>query len=230
MDPKQVFKKLKEEKRKNLTELESRKILKYYKIPVVKGKLTTNIKDVLHFAREYGFPVVLKIVSKDILHKSDVGGVFLNIENEDELKRSYRKLLQNVKRNVPKASIEGVFIQKMIKRGYEVIVGGIKDKQFGSCVSFGLGGIYTEIYDDVSFRITPITKKDAEDMIKDTKAFKILNGFRNKPRADMRALVDILLKTSRMLSENPEIKELDINPVFAQEKGAIAVDARIILV
>jgi acetyl-CoA synthetase (ADP-forming) len=228
MKPKEIFETVKKEGRKNLSLAEAIEVLKYYKIPFVRGKIVNNIKDAITYAKKIGFPVVLKIVSKDIVHKTDVGGLILNINNEEELKDSFLRLLNNVRSKVPKAKIDGVLIQQMVN-GYEVLIGGILDEQFGSCISFAMGGIFVEVYSDVSYRVVPITKRDAEEMIKETKAYKILSGFRNKPKADIKALIGILLKTSKILEENPEIKELDINPIFALSKGALAADARIIL-
>jgi len=229
MNPKQIFESVRKKKRRNLTELESREILEYYKLPLVRGKIIKSIEESKKFIDEVGYPVVLKIVSPEIIHKTEVGGVVVNIQNEKQLYDAYNDILKNVKIKMPTARIDGLFIQEMIPSSFEVMVGGKYDNTFGQTIAFGLGGIYVEVYEDVSFRIVPITEKDALNMIKETKAYKILGGYRGKKPADIRALIDILMKTSKMLDSNPEIKELDMNPIFALSDRAVAIDARIII-
>jgi len=229
MNPKQIFESVRKKKRRNLTEIESREILEYYKLPLVKGKIIKSIEESKKFIDEVGYPVVLKIVSPEIIHKTEVSGVVVNIQNEKQLYDAYNDILKNVKIKMPTARIDGLFIQEMIPSSFEVMVGGKYDNTFGQTIAFGLGGIYVEVYEDVSFRIVPITEKDALNMIKETKAYKILAGYRGKKPADIKALIDILMKTSKMLESNPEIKELDMNPVFALSDRAVAIDARIII-
>jgi acetyl-CoA synthetase (ADP-forming) len=229
MSPKQIFESVRKKKRKNLTELESREILEYYKLPLVRGKLIKSIEESKRFIDEVGYPVVLKVVSPEIIHKTEVGGVIINIQNDKQLYEAYNDILKNVKAKIPTARIDGLFIQEMIPSSFEVMVGGKYDNTFGQTIAFGLGGIYVEVYEDVSFRIVPITEKDALNMIKETKVYKILSGYRGKKSADIKALIDILMKTSKMLESNPEIKELDMNPVFALQDRAVAIDARIII-
>jgi acetyl-CoA synthetase (ADP-forming) len=229
MSPKEIFKKVKNSRRNNLTEFEARQILDYYNIPVVKGDIVKSIEEAKKFVEKNGYPVVLKVVSRQIIHKTDVGGVVLNIRNETELYQAYHQIIKSVEKNAPKAKIDGLFIQQMLLNDREVIVGGKKDQTFGQTIAFGLGGIFVEVFEDISFRVVPITRQDAIEMLKEIKALKILKGYRGKPPVDFEALVDILLKTSKMLEENQEIKELDINPVFASSDGAVAGDARIIV-
>ena len=229
MRPKQIFEKVRNENRSNLTEFESREILKYYGIPCVDGLLSQNIEDCITFGEKFGYPLVLKIASRDIIHKTDIGGVLVGIKNEKELRDGFNQIIKNVKQKKPEARIDGIFVQKMLPKSTEVIVGGKKDPTFDSVIVFGLGGIFVEVFEDVSFRIVPITPKDAKNMIKEIKGFEVLNGIRGGKPSDLNALTDILLKTSRVMEENQEIIELDINPIFALEKGAIAVDARIII-
>jgi acetyl-CoA synthetase (ADP-forming) len=229
MSLKEIFKKVKKSRRNNLTELEAREVLTHYKIPVVEGEVVRTIESAKKFVERSGYPVVLKVVSRQIVHKTDVGGVMLNIRNEKELYQAYHQIIKNIENNAPNARIDGFFIQKMMPRDREVIIGGKQDPTFGQTIAFGFGGIFVEVFEDVSFRIVPITKEDAVKMIKEIKAYKILKGYRGKKPVDFKALVDILLKTSRMLEENPEIKELDINPIFALPSGAFAGDARIII-
>lgn len=228
MKPKEIFERVKR-KRNNLTELESREVLTHYGIPLVESEIVKTIEDAKKFVDRIGYPVVLKVVSPQIIHKSDVSGVVIDIRNEKELFQAYHQIIKSVEEKAPKAVIDGFFIQKMIPRDREVIIGGKWDPTFGQTIAFGLGGIFVELFEDVSFRVVPITKEDALGMIKEIKAYKILKGYRGKKPVSINALIDILLKTSKMLEENPEIKELDINPVFALADRAVAGDARIII-
>ncbi|HDM05879.1 MAG TPA: acetyl-CoA synthetase [Candidatus Aenigmarchaeota archaeon] len=229
MKPKEIFKRVKRAKRKNLTEAEAREVLKFYRIPLVEAEIVKNLEEAKSFVKKVGYPVVLKVISPQIIHKTEVGGVILNIRSDKELFEAFHEIMKNVERGMPNAEIKGFFIQKMMPRDYEVIIGGKKDPTFGQTIAFGLGGIFVEVFEDVSFRVVPISKEDAREMIQEIKGYKILKGYRGKKPADINALIDILLKTSKMLEENEEIKELDINPVFALHKGAYAGDARIIL-
>lgn len=211
---------------KTLTIDESFEVLKKHKIPIADYEVVKSKDDATKAAKRLGYPVVLKAISKKITHKSDVGAIALNIKSDEEVKSTFDKILKNMEK--VKAKFDGMLVQKSIDGGQEVIVGGKKDAQFGQTIAFGLGGILVEVFEDVAFRIVPITKADAEEMMKDTRGYKILAGFRGK-RYDTAALVNILLKVSKLLEENQNISELDINPVMALQKGAIAVDARIVL-
>ena len=217
------------ENRKYLLESEAKKICEAYGIPVTRFKVATNEEEAVKFANEIGYPVVFKIVSPDVIHKSDVGGVILNIKNDEEAKKAYKQILENVKKHVPDAKIVGVFVQEMAPQGTEVIVGALKDSQFGPTVMFGLGGIFVEILKDVTFRIAPVTKEEAEEMIKEIKGYPILRGYRGKPPSDVEAIVDIIVKVSKLVTDFPQISQLDLNPIFVYEKGAKVIDARIIL-
>jgi len=228
MSIERIFEKVKKSRRNNLTEKESREVLEYYDIPVVKGDIVKSIESGKKLIEKIGYPVVLKVVSRQIIHKTDVGGVMINIRNEKELIEAYHEIVKNVEKNVPNATIDGIFIQEMIS-GTEVIIGGKKDPSFGQTIAFGLGGIFVEIFKDISFRVVPITKEDALKMIKEIKSYKILEGYRGSKPVNIDALVDMLLKTSKLLEDNPEIMELDINPVFAMPDRAVAADARIII-
>jgi len=228
MTPKKIFKKIKAQKRSNLTEYESRQVLQFYKIPLAKAELAKNGAEALALAKKIGYPVVLKICSPDVVHKTDVGGLVLNLKSEEEVKSAFNKILSNVKKKVPRARIHGMLVQKMVEGGVEVIVGGKKDPQFGQAVMFGLGGVMVEIFEDVSFRVAPVDRGTAEEMIQEIKGYRILKGYRGK-NYDVKALVDMLVKTSKLLEANYEIKELDINPVIALPKGAFAADARIVV-
>ena len=176
-----------------------------------------------------GFPVVLKVSSADVVHKSDAGGVKLGLANATQVGKAYTEIMSSIKENYPQAQIEGVSVQKMALPGVEVIIGMSKDPQFGPVLMFGLGGVFVEVLKDVSFRIVPVTRTDASEMIKEIKGYPILEGYRGKEPADISALEELIIKVSEFVDQNPQIKELDLNPIFAYEDRAIAVDARIIL-
>jgi len=224
-----IIKQAESEGRKALLEPEAKLICMEYGIPMTKFKVAASEKEAVEYAGEIGYPVVLKIVSPEIIHKSDAGGVMINLQNSSDVSEAYRKILENVKKYNANARIVGVLIQEMAPQSTETIVGAIKDPQFGQTIMFGLGGIFVELLKDVNFRIAPITADDAKEMITQLKAYPLLKGFRNSPPADIDALVGVLLSTSRLVMDNPEIKELDLNPVLAYQKGAKTVDARIIL-
>jgi acyl-CoA synthetase (NDP forming) len=225
----EIISAIRHEGRKALLETEAKAICMEYGIPVTVFKLAKSEEEATIFAGQIGFPVVLKIVSPDIIHKSDAGGVEVNLENADEVKSAYRKILENANKYDASARIEGVLVQEMAPQSTEVIVGAIKDPQFGQTLMFGLGGIFVELLKDVTFRIAPVTQEDAREMVTNVKAYPLLTGYRNTPPADLDAIVTVLQNTSKLVMDNPEIKELDLNPVMAYEKGAKTVDARILL-
>jgi len=217
------------EGRKALLETEAKTICMEYAIPVTTFELAKSEEEAAEFAGQIGFPVVLKIVSPDIIHKSDAGGVMVNLKSVDEVRSAYGKILENAKKYDSTAKIVGVLIQEMAPQSTEVIVGAIKDPQFGQTLMFGLGGIFVELLKDVTFKVAPITREDAQEMVIKVKAYPLLKGYRNTPPADINAIVNVLLNTSKLVMDYPEIKELDLNPIMAYEKGAKTVDARIIL-
>jgi acyl-CoA synthetase (NDP forming) len=217
------------EGRKALLETEAKAICMEYAIPVTTFKLAKSEEEATEFAGQIGFPVVLKIVSPDILHKSDAGGVMVNLKSAVEVQSAYGKILENAKKYNSAAKIVGVLVQEMAPQSTEVIVGAIKDPQFGQTLMFGLGGIFVELLKDVTFRVAPITQEDAHEMVMKVKAYPLLKGYRNTPPADIDAIISVLLNTSKLVMDYPEIKELDLNPIMAYEKGAKTVDARIIL-
>ncbi len=225
----QIFEEARKEGRKYLLEPEAKAVCMEYGIPVTKFRVAKNIEEAVRFAEETGYPVVLKIVSPDIIHKFDVGGVILNLKSSEEVRDTYKGMLMNVKKHKPDAKIVGILVQEMIPPSTEIIVGATKDPQFGPALMFGLGGIFVEVLKDVSFRIAPITRSDAQEMITEVKGYPILRGYRGQPPADINAIVEILLNTSRLVMDHPEIRELDLNPILVYEKGAKTVDARIIL-
>jgi acetyl-CoA synthetase (ADP-forming) len=225
----QIFKDASREGRTTLLEPEAKTICMEYGIPVTKFKLASSEENAVEHAHEIGFPVVLKIVSPDIVHKFDVGGVILNLKNGRQVREAYKKIISNVKRCKPDARIVGILVQEMAPSSTEVIVGMTKDPQFGPALMFGLGGIFVEVLKDVSFRVAPITERDAREMITEIKGYPVLMGYRGMPPADVDTLVQILLKTSKLVTEHLEVDQLDLNPIMVYEKGAKVVDARIIL-
>jgi acetyl-CoA synthetase (ADP-forming) len=224
-----ILKEAYREGRKYLLETEAKTVCMEYEIPVTSFKLAKNEAEAVKFAEEIGYPIVLKIVSPDIIHKSDVGGVIVDLKSAKDVRNAYKQIIDNVKRHKPKAKITGLLVQEMAPSSTEVIVGAIKDPQFGPAVMFGLGGIFVEVLKDVTFRVAPITEDEAQEMITEVKAYPLLKGYRNTPPVDINAITKILLNTSRLVMEHQEIKELDLNPIMVYEKGAKTVDARIIL-
>lgn len=176
-----------------------------------------------------GFPVVLKIVSQDALHKSDVGGVVVGIENEKEVERNYNEIMNNLFKKVRDADIMGILVEKQMPKTTEVIVGGIRDEQFGPTVMFGLGGIFVELFKDVVFRIAPVTETEALEMIKEIKGYSLLNGYRGAEKLDIQQLARTVVTVSELVSDIDEIKEVELNPLLVYTEGVTAVDARIII-
>ncbi len=224
-----IFEKARNAGRNYLLEPEAKTICMEYDIPVTRFRVAGTAEEAVKFSEEIGYPTVLKIVSPDILHKSDVGGVILNIRSQEDAGNAYKKILENVRKVKPNAEINGILVQEMAPASTEVIVGSSKDPQFGPTLMFGFGGIFVEVMKDVAFRIAPITEEDARGMISEIKAYPILRGYRGQPPRDIDTIVKILLSTSRLVMDHQEIKELDLNPVLVYEKGAKTVDARIIL-
>lgn len=212
-----------------LTEVESKELLSKAGIPVVETKLARSKKEAISISKEMSFPVVLKINSRDVIHKSDSGGVKLGLANATQVGKAYSEIMSSIKRAYPEAQIEGISVQPMVPPGVEVIVGMSKDPQFGPVIMFGLGGILVEVLKDVSFRIVPVTERDAKEMIREIKGYPILEGYRGQKPASMPALEKLIVKVSQFVEKNIDIRELDLNPVFAYPDKAVAVDARIIL-
>jgi len=214
------------EGRSVLTEFESKQLLKQAGIPVVETRLAKTKTEAVSRSREIGFPVALKIASPDVIHKSDSGGVKLGLSTAAQVKSTYDEIMGSVRRHYPGAVVHGVTVQKMVRPATEVIIGTMKDPQFGPVLMFGLGGLFVEVLKDVSFRIVPVSRRDAREMIEEIKGYPLLQGYRGKEPADIPALIEIILKVSRFIEKTPGIKELELNPVFAYKEGAVAVDAR----
>ena len=212
-----------------MDEIQCKKVLKSAGIKVTLPVLAASKKGAVASAEKMGYPVAMKIVSPQITHKSDIGGVKLKLANRKQVETAYDEIMAAVRKKAAKAQVDGVSIQKMAEPGLELVIGMIRDPQFGPMLMFGLGGTSVEILKDVAFRITPLTRQDAKDMIRQIKGYRLLEGYRGQPPVDIEYLEDMLMKLSAFIEENPEIKEMDINPLFAYKKGAVAVDARIIL-
>ncbi len=216
-------------KNRSLLEPEAYAILAAYDIPVLDYRLATSSEEAVTMAVEVGFPAVMKIVSPDVIHKSDAGGVKLNISDGAAAAGSYDDIIQAVGGAVPKAVIEGVLITPMISGGVEVIMGMLRDPQFGPAVMFGLGGIFVEILKDVVFEIAPVERAAAERMIKSIKGYPLLAGARGSQPCHLESLIDIVTGLSRLALELPEIKEIDLNPVLATPERSFCLDARLLL-
>ena len=225
----EITKTAREQGRTLLTEIESKELLKRSGISVVDTKLATSKAEAVALSQQIGFPVVMKIVSPDITHKSDIGGVKLGLKTAEEIGKAYDDIINAVKQKQPEAVVGGVSVQRMAQPGVEVIIGMSKDAQFGPVLMFGLGGILVEILKDVSFRIVPLTRRDAREMIKEIKGYPLLEGYRGQKAVDISKLEEMLLKLSDFAEQHPEVKEIDLNPLFAYSDGAVAVDARVIL-
>ena len=212
-----------------LTEVESKVFIKGAGIPVVESRLATSQQEAVALARELGFPVVLKIVSPEIIHKSDIGGVKVGLNNEAEASRAYDEVMAAAKSANPTAPVHGVSVQRMAPPGVEVIIGMTRDQQFGPVLMFGLGGVMVEVLKDVAFRIVPLTRRDARQMVREIKGYPILEGYRGQEAVDVARLEQALLDLSAFLEGHDEVKELDLNPIFAYKDSILAVDARVIL-
>jgi acyl-CoA synthetase (NDP forming) len=224
-----VIARARSEGRTLLNEVEAKDALREAGVPVTATTLATSADDAVMQAEAAGYPVVLKVVSPDIAHKSDAGGVKLNLKSADEVRAAHADILASCKEHVPGANITGVAVQHMAPQGTEVIVGMTTDPQFGPVMMFGLGGIMVEVLKDVSFRLVPLTERDAGQMISEIKGKPVLDGVRGQPASDIEALKRTILKVSQFVEANPDVRELDLNPVFAYPDGAVAVDARIVI-
>jgi acetyl coenzyme A synthetase (ADP forming)-like protein len=227
----EILEKARREKRRFLPEPEAHAVLGAYGFPMLRSRLVQNEAEAMAAAEEIGFPVVMKIVSPDIVHKVDVGGVRLNLHSESDVKNAYHDLIAQVKAFRKDAGIWGVLIQEMVRNGKETILGMKRDPHFGPLLMFGLGGIYVEVFRDVVFRIAPIRELSARHMIERIKGIRLLRGFRGEPASDIEAVTQSLTRLSQLVTDFPEIEEMDINPliVLPAGSGARVVDARILL-
>jgi len=225
-----VIKEAAKENREKLTETEAKKLLEAYHIPAVRTLIAETEDEAVSAASQLGYPVVLKILSPQIVHKSDIEGVVLGINSRAELQEAFRKVMQRAKEKMPEAEIQGVTVQPMIKtKGYEIILGAKTDPLFGPVILFGMGGVGVEIFKDVAVGLPPLNQTLARRIIEETKVYQLLKGYRNVPPANLKLLEEIMVRFSQMLVDFPQIKEVDINPLFINEKEALALDARVVI-
>ena len=227
----EVFKKARADGRLQIGDAEARDILEAYRIPIPASKLCATVEEAVAFAEQIGYPVVMKIASPDILHKTDIGGVRLNVQSAAEVRDSFDLMTFRALRHMPDATIWGCLIQQQVRGGKEIILGMNCDPQFGPMVMFGLGGIYVEVLQDVSFRIAPFSRDEANEMMREIRSFNLLRGVRGQARSDILACADTLLKVSQLVTDFPEIVEMDINPlmVFEEGRGVMGIDMRLVL-
>jgi acetate---CoA ligase (ADP-forming) len=227
-----LFDRILAEDRVSIGDFESREVLKAYQLRMPESEIAENPDQAVDIATRLGFPVVLKIASPDILHKTDVGGVKVGLRNAEEVRDAFELMVYRAERYLPDANIWGCLVQQMVPQGgLEVLVGMNRDPQFGPLVTFGLGGIYVETLKDVTFRIAPFSKHEAEQMLQEIRAHALLDGVRGLPAYDKEAIVEVLLRIGQLVQDFPEIAELDINPlmVYPENRGAIAIDMRLVL-
>ena len=223
----QILNEVRADGRVTLGEVEARGVIAAYGIPLPASRLARTSEEAIEIAEDIGFPVALKIASPDILHKSDVGGIRLNLRNADDVRDAFDLIMYRSQKHMPNAEIWGALVQEMIDPGKEVIIGMSRDPQFGPLILFGLGGIYVEVLKDVAFCLAPVTQREADEMINEIRSAPLLRGVRGEKRSDLKAITDIIQRVSQLVMEFPEIVELDINPVVVHAKGAIALDARL---
>lgn len=225
----EILTRVKSEHRTVLTEFESKQLLESVGLPIPAQDLVPakqGVSAVVESCAKIGYPVVMKLMSDKIVHKSDSGAVKLNIQSDEDAKKAFEELMAIECEDDQKA----ISVQQMAKPPIaEIIIGSLQDPQFGATVMFGIGGVLVEVMKDVSFRIAPISDFDADEMLHEIKGFKILDGYRGKPQADFEAIKETLKKVARLAYDHPEIAEMDLNPLFTYADGILAVDARIIL-
>jgi len=210
---------------KKMGDLEACALVKRYGLKLPKQALAGNSKQAVAAARKIGYPVSVKVASVDIVHKTEAGGLALNLKSDREVEKAFGRIMKSCRK---KARVDGVLVQEHLE-GQEVIIGSKVDETFGPVVMFGLGGIFVEVLKDVSFRLAPITKKEAREMISEIKGYSLLKGVRGRKPVDMKALEDTLVAVSRLASKEKRVKELDINPLFATDRAAVASDVRILV-
>lgn len=212
-----------------LTEVEAKQVVKEAGIQVTDTRLAKDKAEARQIAKELGYPVVLKIVSPEIIHKSDIGGVKLGLTDDAAVGAAHDEIISAAKQAAPSAKLHGVSVQAMAEPGTEIIIGMSKDPQFGPVLMFGLGGVLVEVLKDVAFRIVPLTDRDVKQMVREIKGFPVLQGYRGQDPANIAEIEQAILKLSNYVQQHEEIKELDLNPIFAYKDGLAAVDARIVL-
>jgi acetyltransferase len=214
-----IIDEVRNDRRKVMLGSEASLVAEAYGIKIARIRLATSTEEAKQIAEELGFPVVMKISSPDIIHKTDVGGLMVGLKTAKEVEDAFVQILENSRRHMPKALIYGVDVQEMVEQGKEIIIGCSKDIQFGPMLMFGAGGIFVNYLKDVSFRLAPMTRSDVKELIEETKISTILKGVRGEPPSDLDALEDTILRISQLVTDFPDIVEMDINPVFLFEKG-----------
>ena len=214
---------------RSLLEPEAKELFHDYGLPVQPFRIARSEGEAVEASNALGYPAVLKVVSPGILHKSDVGGVRVRLVDAAEVSRAYREMSAEIRGKAPAAKVEGFLVASYAPEGLECIVGMTRDPQFGPALMFGIGGVFVELLKDVAFRVLPIERRDAQEMVREIRGYPLLEGARGRKPRDVPAIVDFLLGTARLVLENPEIEEIDVNPLIVYEKGAIAVDVRVIL-
>lgn len=215
--------------RRHLLEPEAYQLLQAYDLPVPRHRFVRDAREAAAAGEAIGFPVALKVVSPDILHKSEAGGVRLDLREPAAVRAAFEETFASARAARADAGLVGALVVEMARPGTEVIVGMTRDPQFGATVMFGLGGIFVEVYRDVAFRIVPLAERDAREMIREVKGLPLLTGFRGRPAGDLEAIASILLRVSRMAEDFPEIAEVDLNPIVIHERGGLPLDARVLL-
>ncbi len=223
-----IFEDVGNQKRTVLNYEESRKVMELAGIPLNKMMVAKNLEASIQLANEVGYPIVLKVISEDVIHKSDSGGVKVGIKSDEELSKSYQEMMENVLSSYPDAKIEGVSVEEMVS-GVELLIGTNTDSQFGKMIALGIGGIFVELYKDISFKLIPVSSKDIQDMIDEIKGKAMFDGFRGLPKVNLDELTSLILTISKLIEDHPVIFEMDLNPVVATENGLRVIDARIIL-
>jgi len=214
--------------RRSMLEPDAMALMSIMGIPVPSFHLASSIGEAQKIAEALGYPIVLKVVSPDIIHKSDVGGVKLNIVNSHQVSEKFNEILKNIREKAPGAKVSGMMVQKMVPSTTEVVVGALRDRQFGPVLMFGLGGIFIELLKDLSFRVAPVNKDDALDMIREIRGYPILIGYRGSPKLDTDAIADVIVKVSELMMSIDEIDQIDLNPIMVYPSGLVALDIRII--
>jgi acetyltransferase len=217
--------------RVTIGDAQARDILTAYGLAIPDSSLAETADDAVEVANKMGYPVVLKVASPDILHKTDVGGVKVDLQNATDVRDAFDLITYRAQRYLPEARLWGCLVQKMVPEGLEVLIGMNRDPQFGPLVTFGLGGIYVETLRDVAFRVAPFSRREASEMLREIRASALLDGVRRQPPVDKEMLVEALLRIAQLVMDFPEIEELDINPfvIYNEGQGGIAIDMRLIL-
>ncbi len=225
----EIVEKAKDDDRHQLLESEARQVLDLAGISMAEGRITRSIDECIEAAEEIGYPVVLKVVSEDVVHKMDVGGIAIGLESKEEVENAYEAIHSKVKDRKPKANLRGISVAEMVEGGEEVVIGGMMDPTFGPVVMFGLGGIYVEIFEDVEFRIAPISLDEAHRMMADIDSFPLLTGARGQRCKDLDALAEVISRVGSLMYNVEAINDIDLNPVASLDNGAKALDVAISL-